>query len=95
VSKEETGDFDEVIVTIRDEGSKVTGPPDLADLFSGDTRRALYSQTEEHGLRGYARWTFRAPFAGGEAYEFDVMSNDRSEVKGGISGVSHRLTFYQ
>jgi hypothetical protein len=95
VSKEDTGGFDEAIITIRDEGSKVTGPSNLEDLFSGDTRRALYSQTEEHGLRGYARWTFRAPFENGEAYEFDVMSNDRSEVKGDISGVSHRLTFYQ
>lgn len=95
VEKRETGGFDEFILKIWDEGSKIAGPTSLDDLFSGDTRRALYSQTDSHGLRGYARWTLTAPFDTGEKYQFDVMNNRREEVKRDVSGVSHRLVFYQ
>lgn len=94
-SKEEIGTFDEVVVKIWDEGGFVQGPPDLEDLFTGDTRRALYNQTNHHGLRGYARWKFQAPFDDGNAYEFDVTKNQRRELDGEVSGVSHRLIFYQ
>ena len=92
---------DEVILKLFDgPGGHIEGPIDLSELFTGDTRRALYSQPREQrrdtGLRGYARWTFIAPHEDGNTYEFDVMTNTRSIVERAYAdGVMHRITFYR
>ena len=87
----------EVILKLFDgPGGHIEGPTDLSELFTGDTRRALYSQTGDTGLRGYARWTFIAPHEDGNIYEFDVMTNTRSVVEREYAdGVMHRITFYR
>lgn len=95
IDRVEVDQFTQLVLKIWDEGGEVRDEPELKELFSGDTRRALYNQTNDKGLRGYARWTFIAPFANGNTYEFDVMRNQRSEVNNEVPGVMHRITFYK
>jgi len=87
----------EVVLKLYDgPGGHIEGPTNLAELFAGDTQRALYAQTGDTGLRGYARWTFIAPHTDGNIYEFDVTTNTRSIVESDYTnGVMHRITFYR
>ena len=95
VDRLDTASTQDIVVKIWDDDSFVDASPDLATLFRGDTRRALYRQTTGAGLRGYAHWTLIAPFANDSTYEFDVMRNKRSEAPNHELGVMHRLTFPQ
>ena len=93
VEEIDLGGFDGVEVSIWDEDSSIEEEPILESIFRGDTREALYHQTADTGLRGYARWTLIASFSNGSAYEFDVMQNQRNEAPEHDSGVVHRITF--
>lgn len=77
-----------IAIHIWDEGSVMRCPPDLATgVLKGESGRAVSL------LRGYAHWTIAAPFADGNSYVFDVMSNERKDAPELARGVCHTLTF--
>lgn len=84
----------EIVVIIRDENGQMPPgkSPDLVDIFSGDTGDALYYAPTRSGLRGLARWTLTAAFDDGQAYEFDVMKDQRQDAPHHTGGVVHRIT---
>jgi len=83
-------DLNSVIFEVFEDDATIRKDPKLESLFGGKLQAAL------RHLRGYADWRLSAPFSNGCSYRFNVMMNERSEpLPEPLSGIRHRLIFYQ